>query len=190
MDETFGRWTVVRDAPPRRRPYGTIPMVVARCSCGKRRLVQLPNLRSGKSKSCGCFRAKRTAEIRIVHGDARKGFQTVEYYCWQAMRRRCLNPRNPGFENYGGRGISICPRWSDYSAFLVDMGRKPSPSHSLERKNVDGNYEPSNCRWATAREQRSNQRRRARIDQFTDAELAAELVRRGYANPLRIPQHH
>jgi hypothetical protein len=75
------------------------------------------------------------------------------------MKTRCLNPNTDDFKHYGGRGISICDRWLDsYEAFLADMGRRPSAKHSIDRINVDGNYEPGNCRWATASEQRRNQR--------------------------------
>jgi hypothetical protein len=102
------------------------------------------------------------------------------------MLARCNRPTRPGYADYGGRGIKVCTRWRrSYANFLADMGRRPSPKHSLERDDNDGDYEPDNCRWATAKEQRANQRRRARIDQFSDEELIAELSRR-----LRVAQHH
>jgi hypothetical protein len=75
------------------------------------------------------------------------------------MIQRCSNPKHPTFKHYGGRGITVCERWkSDYSAFLQDLGRRPSPKMSLDRINVDGDYEPANCRWATQREQMRNRR--------------------------------
>lgn len=83
------------------------------------------------------------------------------------MRNRCFNPKNKVFKHYGGRGISVCDRWRDsYAAFLQDMGRKPSPKHSIDRIDNDGNYEPGNCRWATAKEQNNNQRPRKRVEPF------------------------
>jgi hypothetical protein len=107
------------------------------------------------------------------------------------MKNRCLNPNQDRFADYGGRGISVCVRWlKSFENFLSDMGRKPSPLHTLDRKDNNGDYKPSNCRWATPEQQRANQRRRLRLDQFTDQELVEEIVRRGYPNPLRIPQHH
>jgi hypothetical protein len=190
MAKRFGLWTIVGSATSLPRVGGTIPHAICRCRCGTERVVSLPNLRSGKSKSCGCFRSKRTTETKIVHGHARKGAVTVEFATWQAMIARCNRPTHVSYQNYGGRGINVCRRWrKSFVNFLADMGRRPSAKHSLDRKNNDKNYTPSNCRWATPKQQRLNQRRRARLDQFTDLELSREAVRRGYP-PLRRPQHH
>jgi hypothetical protein len=77
---------------------------------------------------------------------------------WKGMRQRCGNKNNTSYKNYGGRGISICKRWESYENFIKDMGPKPSPRHSIDRINVNGNYEPSNCRWATPSQQTKNRR--------------------------------
>jgi hypothetical protein len=91
--------------------------------------------------------------------------KTSEYQSWQQMKQRCLNPNVASFKNYGGRGISVCDRWMvSYEAFRCDMGPRPSAKHSIDRINNDGHYEPSNCRWATASEQASNQRRSPRYN--------------------------
>lgn len=90
-----------------------------------------------------------------THGDSR----SPEYLVWNAMRGRCLNPKNPAYIHYGARGIGICPRWLSYENFLADMGRRPSPAHELDRRDNDGDYEPGNCRWATHKEQTRNTRR-------------------------------
>lgn len=190
MAETFGRWTVVGSASSVMFAGKATPRAMCRCQCGTERPVLLANLTSGKSKSCGCYRSKRTAETKVRHGHARKGHTTPEFFCWQAMIGRCTRPNHVSYPNYGGRGIKVCGRWLAFVAFLSDMGYRPSPLHSLDRIDVNGDYEPSNCRWATRKVQRSNQRRRLRIDQFSDDELITELEKRGYENPLRIPQHN
>ena len=103
------------------------------------------------------------------------------------MRDRCRNPNHQAFKNYGGRGIKVCERWQhDFAAFLADVGPRPSPNHWLDRyPNNDGHYEPGNTRWATRKESAANKRPRKRIDQFTTAELKAELMRR--VRPNRVP---
>lgn len=94
-------------------------------------------------------------EVRMVHG---KRVASPEYSSWQAMKNRCLNPKAEDYRYYGGRGITVCPQWLGFDAFLADMGRRPTPKHTLERQDVDGNYEPGNCCWATRKEQSRNRR--------------------------------
>ena len=98
----------------------------------------------------------------ITHGEALQAGRTIEYWAWASMKRRCNNPHARGYPDYGGRGIQVCERWNRYENFLADMGRKPSPAHSLDRIDVDGNYQPSNCRWATKNQQASNTRKKNR----------------------------
>lgn len=95
----------------------------------------------------------------LRHGH-KAGYRTSPTYsCWAAMRNRCLNPRGEHYDRYGGRGILVCSRWRKFENFLEDMGERPSPSHSIDRIDTEGNYEPSNCRWADPKEQRRNQSR-------------------------------
>lgn len=97
------------------------------------------------------------------HGDA--GRRTTEYKTWQVMRQRCFNPRDDHYKNYGGRGISVCERWRySYENFLDDMGRKPSPGHSIDREKVDLDYTPENCHWASAEEQQNNRRNNRKFE--------------------------
>ena len=131
------------------------------CDCGGTALAFCGDLRSGHTGSCGCLKNEEIAArstARATHGHARANKRTTEYLSWAAMRQRCYKPATRGYEYYGGRGITVCDRWSDFVAFLSDMGPKPSPKHSIDRINVDGNYEPGNCRWATGAEQQANKR--------------------------------
>jgi hypothetical protein len=128
-----------------------------RCDCGTETVIRADRLRDGTTRSCGC--------LHRPHGEAHgRGVLpgTVEYRTWEDMITRCTNPRTKGWPHYGGRGITVCDRWRDrFAAFLADMGRRPSPAHSLDRfPNNDGNYEPGNCRWATWSEQMRNRRPR------------------------------
>lgn len=97
-------------------------------------------------------------QARVKHGGYMGGKECPEHYIWRSMIARCHNPKNKDFESYGGRGVRVCKRWQKYEAFISDVGLRPSPEHSLDRKNVDGNYTPSNCRWVTKREQQINKR--------------------------------
>lgn len=131
------------------------------CDCGQPKKVSGGALVTGRSKSCGCFRREHSAALHLKHGEARRKRLTPEFKTWVGIIKRCTYKKYKDWPLYGGRGITICDRWRcNFQAFLEDMGRKPSPRHSIDRfPDVDGNYEPSNCRWATPSEQAKNQRR-------------------------------
>lgn len=130
---------------------------LCKCDCGQETVVAGCKLKSGSTKSCGCHR--KTLFNNRKHGMANK---TRTYRTWKEMRQRCLNPNSDKAKWYSKRGITICDRWlTSFEAFLKDMGERPEKK-SLDRIDVNGNYEPSNCRWATQKEQMNNTQVQAR----------------------------
>lgn len=143
------------------------------CDCGGEAVASGKSLRKGGVRSCGClgrewskhlgsnpeFVAKRAAKI-AKHGEGTHGKRTPEYKTWLSIKARCNTPSHKDYSNWGGRGIRVCPEWeSSFEAFLADMGRKPTPSHQIDRRDPDGNYEPENCHWVTPTEQAAANRR-------------------------------
>jgi hypothetical protein len=162
--QTYGQLTVLRFTRKNERLQA---FWMCRCSCGNEKEIFGGNLHSGSARSCGCL---KLAGNNLRHGHSRNGKQSAEYICWVSMRGRVLNPGNDRFEDYGGRGITICKRWDDFENFLADMGPKPSAAMSIDRIEVNGNYEPGNCQWGTKEEQARNKRNSALIT-FNDETL-------------------
>ena len=161
----FGQLRALGPVEIRRYVGATHVIWLCQCKCGKQSKVAAGRLRSGQSRSCGCMKAQWCAEANLLHGHSRRAekLSRPEYRIWCHMRARCLNETDHAFRLYGGRGIKICQRWDSFAAFYADMGPRPSPNHSIDRTNRDGDYEPSNCRWATISEQNNNTSRNRRL---------------------------
>jgi hypothetical protein len=161
VPETFGRLTTL--GPKFHLPLRTNErkwFQVCQCSCSKQTIIvaQVNNLKSGGSQSCGCYRSEQTSKVKTVH----KQTGTKEYWVCAAIIQRCNNPNNSDYPKYGGRGITVCDRWlaenNGFLNFMADMGHKPSAGYTVERKDVNGNYCPENCVWATYTTQSRNRR--------------------------------
>ncbi len=151
----FGRLTVLRLSGHnihRQREW------LCRCACGTELVLPSVRFRTGNTSSCGCLKREVNRLLNLSHGasgGANAGYAQFPgaYKSWLAMRARCLNPGAVQYHHYGGRGITVHPRWlASYEAFLADMGERPAGT-SLDRINPNRNYEPGNCRWATRAEQ-------------------------------------
>jgi hypothetical protein len=153
------------------------------CVCGNTRRVRKPDLNNGNTVSCGCYAKSRLGIATTKHGHQRIGNRTPEYMAWRHMKSRCYNPNIHNYHNYGGRGIIVCERWiNSFENFLEDMGVRPSERHSVDRyPDKNGNYEPTNCRWATKKEQSRNLRTNRWIEYNGDRRILSD-----WAYDLRV----
>lgn len=141
------------------------------CDCGEVLILETNRLRSGNTRSCGCLRREITVDRMTTHG----GCRWPEYKVWRVMIQRCELKTSQSYPRYGGRGISVCEQWMhSFENFISDMGRRSSQNHSIERKDNNGNYEPSNCRWATRKEQNRNTRTNTFLTVGGEARCIAE----------------
>lgn len=154
----FGRLVVLRKLHHLSKLKGRFYYLCA-CDCGKRKRVQGRCLISGNTLSCTCLAKEKASQRMKTHGMSKTRVHNI----WIGMFVRCYKKTSRNFHNYGGRGITICKRWHKFERFYADMGEPPSKTHSIDRINGNKNYQPSNCRWATAKEQTNNLRRNVRL---------------------------
>ena len=163
------------------------------CECGNEKITSSSYLVHGNTKSCGCLVADNNKTLRLgkpaknrTHGASKAGERTPEYVCWLSMRQRCSDENHISFKNYGAKGISVCERWqSSFETFLSDMGKRPTMKHSIDRyPDQNGNYEPSNVRWATRTEQGNNKTNNRAIKYTNGETMTVSEVSRLIGVPL------
>lgn len=163
----FGRLVVIEEAP---RPSKYVRCWSCRCDCGTIKTVAQGNLLQSRIHSCGCLHDEVAGKCNKTHGLT----GTPEYRVWGGMWTRCRNKHEQSFQHYGARGIQVCDRWRSFEHFLADMGPRPSAEHSIDRLDVNGDYTPENCRWATQTDQARNRRTNRIIEHDGETRTLAE----------------
>lgn len=169
VGKTFGRLVVEEFAGVEKGSC----CFVCRCQCGVRKVIKGEYLRNGNTTSCGCRRRENAREVgrkTCTHGK----HQSRVYRCWRNIIDRCTNERLKSYPSYGGRGISVCKRWLEFANFYSDMG-DPPPDASIDRIDNDGDYTPTNCRWATRGQQARNRRNTLMVEWKGEQRLLVEI---------------
>lgn len=174
--QVFGRWTIVK----RIGKVGSLWL--CKCECGTERAVQSATFKRGRSKSCGCYRDDVAENLHKRHGLSR----TKPYITWTGMKQRCYNPNFEQYKDYGGRGITVCDEWREsFTKFYLDMGDAPE-NMTLDRIDNNGNYEKTNCRWASPVQQAENRRQQSKEVRLTFAGITLTIS--DWAKRLNIPR--
>jgi hypothetical protein len=186
VGQKFGRLTVLKRSEITRSSGA---LWECECECGGTAIADSLKLRTGHTRSCGCLKVE--ARPNLQHGLANK---SSTYRSWKEMRQRCMNSNSDKWQWYGGRGIRICPEWDSYERFLADMGERPLKT-TIDRINPDGNYEPTNCRWATAKQQAETNRGVIKpgsvpVNRTSDRDLAKMREMRAAGMKLREIAEH
>lgn len=181
--KVFNRLTALHPGANRKN----ITTWVCKCECGVVKEFATSDILRGHSKSCGCYNRERVKTNCKTHGDTCGRQITAEYRIWCNMKERCTNKHQARYADYGGRGITVCESWLEsFSAFLNDMGRKPSKRHSIDRIDNNQGYNPSNCRWATPTQQSRNSRTVKNITIGEETKNAYEWNEISGVNPRTI----
>lgn len=195
--KTLGELIIISDTPERKN--GQI-VWKCKCSCGNEHLATYSTLKKSNHPNCGCKYKEllRKTSLKVKHGAS----ETPEYSRWSDMRARCNTPSSSVYKYYGGRGIKVCKRWDSFENFSADMGALPTPKHTLERNDPDGDYTPKNCYWMIGKRQARNTRKTLRdamgvalIDRNTDlphTTVTQRVTRLGYdaEEALTKPKFH
>lgn len=167
LGQRFGRLVVIEDGGIDK---WHLRRWICQCDCGTIKSIPARYLIKGKTLSCSCLQKDFVSKLKFSHGLS----HTPEYHAWHAMISRCENPLDDSYDDYGGRGIKVIQEWHDFETFYHAAGKRPNNGYSIDRIDVNGNYEPGNIRWATREQQQRNKRNTVLISYQGEEKTMAE----------------